>query len=188
MRLDGTVVKSIVTRGGLFFQPSIDLPAGEHKVTVTATDALGLTATETKTFEVAKDTDPPAVIALTPAPDKDTGTLEPIIAFRCTDPSGINEGSLKVIFDGKLGAKRPASRVTVIDRGVYRVDFARANIRRGQRVPYGAGYFRFSEPLVEGEKYTVRVGVSDVRGHRTLREWTFTATKGPDDFPDLARP
>jgi hypothetical protein len=179
MTLDGETVEPLVTVGECFYQPSRDLEPGEHKVAITITDSLGLSDTRTFSFKVGIDTEPPRIMALVPAPDSETGTLLPIIAFRCADPSGLRESSLSVVFEGKLGGR--SRKLTVIDKGIYVTAFRRADIKPGMRAPYGAGYFEFSEPLAPGETYSVRVGVSDVRNNRQTRTWSFKVTPGPGE-------
>jgi hypothetical protein len=46
-------------------------------------------------------------------------------------------------------------------------------------VRYGAASFQFSQPLGKGE-CTVRVGVSDVRGNRQVKKWSFKCTEKPE--------
>ncbi|MFP4058048.1 MAG: tetratricopeptide repeat protein [Candidatus Brocadiia bacterium] len=180
MRIDGKAVpprEIVVTRAECFYRPAMAdrLKPGEHRVELTVTDTLGHKASDTLTFKVAWDTEGPAVVGAVPPPGSDTATLEPQISFVCTDPSGIDVTSLKVDFRGRVGKPPRERQVTIIDKGLYAVDFERAGVRKGQPVEAGAVQFQFSWPLGEG-KCAVRVSVEDKAGNRSTREWWFRVT------------
>jgi len=176
MKVDERPVQAMVTRGECFYRPDELLSPGEHGVELSVTDTLGLSATKSLKFTVKPDTEPPAIVGISPTPKSATKTLEPIISFRCTDPSGINESSLSVVFTGHIAGRRTPMTVTVVERGVYRIAIKRWRIKKGARVSFGAVNFQFSKPLREGE-CRVRVKVSDMRRNFREKSWSFKCTK-----------
>jgi hypothetical protein len=176
MKLDDKPVQAIVTQAECFFRPSEELTPGEHKAELTITDTLGLTASKTVTFSIAEDKEPPAIVGIAPEDGSEVADAKPIISFRCVDPSGIDPHSLSVVFTGRIGQPPRYKEVTVVSNGLYQVDIPQSRIKRNEPVRYGAASFQVTNPLGKGE-CTVRVGVSDTRGNRSVKKWSF---KVPD--------
>ena len=170
MTLDGKPVKAIFTKVECFYLPPGELDAGEHKVEVSATDSLGLSASKSMTFTVKEDTEPPDVVGIEPAPGSEVKDRQPVIAFRCTDPSGIDPHSITVVIGGSVAGF--SRQITIADHGVYTVDLPKMKIRKGSPVRRGLARFRPSKPLPAGE-YWIRVGVADVHGTRGVKKWSF---------------
>ena len=63
-------------------------------------------------------------------------------------------------------------RVDIIESGRYKVGFKKGNIDKGTPVRLGSVRFQFSKTLRRGE-YSIRVGVSDAKGNRAVKRWSF---------------
>ncbi|MFW6163178.1 MAG: hypothetical protein ACODAJ_10455, partial [Planctomycetota bacterium] len=167
MTLDGRSVRPLFAKAQAFFVPDENLEPGDHQMTLTVTDTLGLSASKTLTFTVQEDKDPPQILGLTP-PDGATTDSKPIVACHVTDPSGVAPGSLEVVMSRADGPS-----ITIIAGGRYRVGFKKGNIDKGDPVQLGAVRFEFSKPLKPAE-YSVRVAASDALGNGTSKTWSFT--------------
>ncbi|MFC1805425.1 hypothetical protein ACFL09_00400 [Planctomycetota bacterium] len=167
LELDGSTVKPVFSKAEVFFVPQSDLSTGKHKMVLTVTDTLGLTATKTLNFTIAQDTKPPSIVGITPAPDSVAENNPPVIAFRASDPSGVASSSMSVTF-----MRAGSGGVDIIEGGRYKVGFKKGDIEKGTPVRLGSVRFQFSKTLKRGE-YSLRVGVSDAKGNRTVKRWSF---------------
>jgi tetratricopeptide (TPR) repeat protein len=174
MTLGERAVEPVVTRGECFFRPAEDLSPGEHSVTVEATDALGLTGSGRFNFRIETDTEPPTIVGIQPAPGAEVGTGSPVIAFRCTDPSGIAPSTMQVTFTLRVGTPARPRDIPIIRDGVYQLEISgnKVKVPKGTRV--GPGMVRFqSSKMLPGGPCKVRVVVEDSVGNRCARDWEF---------------
>ncbi len=176
MSLDGKLIKPLVARGECFFRPDKELPAGDHRIEVAVADSLGLKASKSFSFSLDADTDPPTIVGISPEPDGHTNNLRPIVAFRCTDPSGIDERSLQVTFTVRAGRPPRPKDFTIIRKGVYQVSMSKLGITKGTLARHAIVRFQPSKPLHPG-KCRVRVVVTDSRGNKLSKDWSFECTQ-----------
>ncbi|MBL7223778.1 MAG: tetratricopeptide repeat protein [Candidatus Brocadiae bacterium] len=178
LSLDGKPVQALVARGEAFYRPDADLPPGEHSVAVAVADGQGLQASKTFSFNVDPDTDPPVVVAISPEDSGHVNTLQPIVSFRCTDPSGIDGRSINVTFGAHFGDPPRAKQFTLIRKGIYQgpINTRKLRIAKGTHVEHGIVRFQPSKPLAPG-KCKVTVSFADARGNKATREWTFECTR-----------
>ncbi len=167
LTLDGRNVQPLFAKAECFFVPANDLEPGEHKMELTVTDTLGLAATRALSFSIQQDKEPPTVVGIAPAPDSTAASETPVIAFRATDPSGIDLSSMSAVL-----ARGSGPSLAIIAKGRYAIGFKKGEIDKGDPVKLGAARFQFTRPLKHGE-YTLRVGVSDTRGNRCIKRWSF---------------
>ena len=172
-RLDGAPIQPILTRAELFFRPEKNLAPGEHKLDVAVTDSLGLKAEGSLPFAIGADTEPPAILGITPDPGSKTADQFAVVSFRCADPSGIAAASLNVIFSAEGGGGR-RREFTIISQGIYQVSIkgSRVKIAKGARVEFGVVAFEPAQALPPGT-CRVKVTVDDVLGNRCSKEWSF---------------
>jgi hypothetical protein len=177
MSLDGQSVSPVVTRAECFFRPDKELAPGDHKIEVAVTDSLGLKATRAFPFSVDADKEPPTLVGISPAPEAQINDLTPLVAFRCTDPSGIDSASITVTFGAAADAPRRRD-ATIVNDGAYQVDINGSSVKiaKGTGVEHGVVRFQPSKPLAPG-KYRVQVRVADTRGNKCAKDWTFECTQ-----------
>ena len=166
LTLDGVPVTPVFAKAECFFVPKEPLRPGDHALEITVTDSLGLTAKGTLTVPIQEDKAPPAIVGITPEADGTTNDRSPVIAFRATDPSGIDPRSLTLVM------MRGSTTLRIVDNGRYQVGFKKSKIEKGDLVALGSVRFQLSRELRPGE-YTLRAGATDTRGNRAVKTWTF---------------